>query len=165
MSNTLPSFVEQLHDIHLPPPVSWWPPAPGWWVLAILMLGLCVGFGIWQWQRFRRTAFRRMAMAEWRALEQAFEQGADPLLTVQALSRLLRRVARVIAPNQAVVAQTGNTWLAFLDRSGCTGEFTRGPGKILATWPYLRPDSLAEEHPKAKVRALLRLAAIWIQRV
>ena len=27
-----------LKDIHLPSPVSFWPPAPGWWILAVLLI-------------------------------------------------------------------------------------------------------------------------------
>ena len=32
-------LLAQLADIHLPAEVSYWPPAPGWWVLALLLLG------------------------------------------------------------------------------------------------------------------------------
>lgn len=51
--------LSQLADIHLPADVSFWPPAPGWWVLAaLLMCGLCllglVQFRRWQ-QRQRRN--------------------------------------------------------------------------------------------------------------
>ena len=28
----------QLHDIHLPTSVGWWPLAPGWYVVAVLIL-------------------------------------------------------------------------------------------------------------------------------
>ena len=32
-----PTSLERLHDIVLPPPVPWWPPAPGWyWVMGLL---------------------------------------------------------------------------------------------------------------------------------
>ena len=29
-------LLEQLADIHLPLEISYWPPAPGWWVLGFL---------------------------------------------------------------------------------------------------------------------------------
>ncbi|MDP7406676.1 MAG: DUF4381 domain-containing protein, partial [SAR324 cluster bacterium] len=25
-----------LRDVHLPPAVSWWPPAPGWWIIFFI---------------------------------------------------------------------------------------------------------------------------------
>jgi len=30
--------LDMLRDIHLPGEVSAWPPAPGWWILAILSI-------------------------------------------------------------------------------------------------------------------------------
>ena len=30
----------ELRDIHLPDPLSWWPPAIGWWLLVIGSLAL-----------------------------------------------------------------------------------------------------------------------------
>ena len=47
-----------LRDIHLPDPVSWWPPAPGWWLL--FGLSLVLG-GLLVWHRLRRR--RREAAA------------------------------------------------------------------------------------------------------
>ena len=35
----------KLHDIHLPDPISWWPMAPGWYALLILvfiLIGLLI---------------------------------------------------------------------------------------------------------------------------
>ena len=34
--------LDQLRDIHLPEPISWWPLAPGWWLLIIIALALMV---------------------------------------------------------------------------------------------------------------------------
>ena len=27
-----------LRDLRLPEPVGWWPPAPGWWILAAIVV-------------------------------------------------------------------------------------------------------------------------------
>ena len=37
-----PELVTQLRDIRGLDPVSWWPPATGWWLLAALCIGLVV---------------------------------------------------------------------------------------------------------------------------
>jgi Domain of unknown function (DUF4381) len=70
-----PTSLENLFDIVAPPPVQWWPPAPGWNVVGGMVL--IVGFwGAWQgWRRWRAAAYRRVALAEWRQLK---TQANDP---------------------------------------------------------------------------------------
>ncbi|HYN78294.1 MAG TPA: DUF4381 family protein, partial [Lamprocystis sp. (in: g-proteobacteria)] len=52
-----------LRDWHLPAPVAWWPPAPGWWLVAgLVMVGVVVGWAWWQ-RRQRRRAAARIALS------------------------------------------------------------------------------------------------------
>ncbi|MCA9451888.1 MAG: DUF4381 domain-containing protein, partial [Nitrospira sp.] len=38
---TASSPLQGLRDVHLPPPISLWPPAPGWWItLGLVMMGV-----------------------------------------------------------------------------------------------------------------------------
>ena len=55
--------LSQLRDIHLPPPVSWWPLAPGWWLLLGTLL-LLTAIAFWLWRRRRRSNWRREALRE-----------------------------------------------------------------------------------------------------
>ena len=41
-----PASLENLRDIAVPPPVPWWPPAPGWWVLGLLALLVLIYLGL-----------------------------------------------------------------------------------------------------------------------
>jgi hypothetical protein len=47
-----------LRDIHLPAAISWWPPAPGWWLLAIALTLGPLSVGLW-WRWRQRTRLRR----------------------------------------------------------------------------------------------------------
>ena len=50
--------LEQLRDIHLPQAVHWWPPAPGWWIVAAVALALTIWLSRYLQARYRRQYFR-----------------------------------------------------------------------------------------------------------
>lgn len=99
-----------LRDIHLPP-AHGWPPAPGWWLLAISLVLATIGIAWWI-RRTARTRLVRMAMCEIDALEAAFAHDGDIRKLADGASRLMHRVALLVAPGTA--AQTGERWHAFV---------------------------------------------------
>ena len=93
--------VEQLRDIHGIQGVPWWPPGPGWWILAAAVLALI--FLAWRFRtnirlrvppipmftvgRWRWDAARRLRDLRKRVLTQDSKQ------TASELSELIRRIA------------------------------------------------------------------------
>lgn len=143
--------LDALRDIHLPPPISWWPPAPGWW-LAALLVPLLIG-GLWWWWRAGR-----LKRAGLKALRELYtQQSTRPDTFVAELSTLLRRCAVVRFPREEAAGCVGREWLAFLDRTGATSDFTEGAGAVLASAPY-RPGEAVD------VDALKGVAERWLRR-
>jgi len=103
-----PADLSNLRDIVMPPAVSFWPPAPGWWVVGAACIA-AVGFAIAAAVRHhRRNAYRREAL---RALDAA---------DAPDISAILKRAALAAFPREQVASLNGAAWLAFLDRTGGT---------------------------------------------
>ena len=140
--------LSQLRDIHLPAPISWWPPAPGWWLLAGMVVALMLGLYALI-RRYRRNDWRRVALRELTRLREQHEsQQHAPHNIVSGLSVLLRRVAISRFPREEVAVLNGDAWLGFLD-SSVSGEtsFQSGLGRLLTVAPYtpkavIAPDAL-----------------------
>ncbi len=128
-----------LRDLHLPEAISWWPLAPGWWVvIGIVLVGL--GFLLRAWLRTRaRGAARRYAMRQLDVLEQQFNEHRDPVAFGSDLSELLRRTMLAYAPRQDVAGLTGDAWLQWLDRDLAQPLFSNGPGRQILELPYRKP--------------------------
>ena len=152
-----PDPLAELRGYHLPDPISWWPPAPGWWLLALLGLSLLVLLVGWLVRRHRRGAAARAAQAELAALRAALAQDGDAAACARGLSRLLRRFALVRFPRRAVAGLSGEAWLAFLDAQGGGGRFQSGPGRLLLDAPYRPPQDLP-------IAELASLVEDWIRR-
>ena len=124
-----------LRDIHLPDPVSWWPPAPAWWVVVALAIVAVA----WLVRRFRRRRQLRFAQAELaRALVQ-WRGDQDGHRFAASISVLLRRLALSRFDKQTVAGLTGTRWLEFLaahSRGEVADGFRRGVGRCLIEAPY-----------------------------
>lgn len=143
----------QLKGIHLPQPVGWWPPAPGWWLVGICLLFLVIVGGFYLLKVVRRGRYRREALADLRKLR---ETDQDQRGLLEAVSRLLRQVAIVKYGRTEVASLNGVKWLQFLDRTGKTEQFGNGAGKPLGTMLY---------QPTVKIDSdqLCQLAEAWIK--
>jgi hypothetical protein len=105
----------------------------------------------WLVRRYRDLRRRRKILEEF---ERFSGRAAGPDLAAE-VSALLKRVALARFPRTEVASLTGRSWLEFLDRNGGGGEFSGGPGRVLAEGPYAPAQSF-------DVDALLKLARHWI---
>ena len=149
----------ELRDIHLPAEPSFWPPAPGWWLLFGLLVAMALWLGRLGWGQYRRVRRRQRILLELDRLERAGLHG--PTL-IAAISALLKRVALSRYPRTEVAALTGEAWLAFLDRTGGEGRFSDGAGRVLAHGAYAPQTREGEQQDNEQ--ALLSFARDWLRR-
>ena len=144
-----------LRDIHIPEPVSWWPPAIGWWFLAVL-IPLLIVFCIWLYKRLTRKNALKTAKKYLTAIRQDTSKEASHKLA--ELSVLIRRVAISVAPRELAAGLTGREWLGYLDQSVKGSPFSTGVGQLLADAPY-RKSALTE----AEMLSLINLCEDWLK--
>lgn len=132
------SSLDQLEPMIAPAPISAWPPAPGWWFLAALILAIVLVLRLKPWQRKRREEMqpseaaidpqRQAALDELAQLHKPY--GGQPANQwLQQLNGLLKRLCRNRYPDDNPHTLSGRTWLAFLD--------SRCPAAGLTRWMVL----------------------------
>lgn len=105
--NESAASLDRLHDLTLPPPVPWWPPAPGWYVVAGFVALVLLIVAQRGWAAWRARAYRREALRELRAADQA-----------ATIAALLRRTALAVVPRSVVAGKSGEAWLDWLSAHG-----------------------------------------------
>ncbi|MFE8069547.1 DUF4381 domain-containing protein [Marinobacteraceae bacterium S3BR75-40.1] len=140
-----------LKDIHLPPPVGFWPPAPGWYVLVLLALVLA---GLLAWGLFRlrrRRQWRQRVRATLPALPSA-ESNTGRFFT--ELNGALKRYARERYPEANPAVLSGAGWSRFL-----ADKAPSLPGTELEKLAA----SGIEPRPKLTPREARELAQQWLR--
>ena len=147
-------LLSQLRDIHGAPQLPWWPPAPGWWIIAIIVLALA-GYGLYRGIRAWKRRLHRRRTLRW---VDEIEQAIDPLNAPQEFVAAFNRIFKVIAlrafPEQPCASMQGEEWVGFLQRE-MGGEPDVAQLEALATGPY-------QPRPHFDAEALGRLARRWI---
>nr|WP_255775343.1 DUF4381 domain-containing protein [Microbulbifer sediminum] len=110
-------LMAQLRDIHEPAPLAWWPPAPGWWLLAALIAALFILAALWiqhRRERARRGRYRQ------EAVHLLQEVDVESPRATEELNEILKRVAVTSYGRRRAGNLTGQQWVAFLEESGGT---------------------------------------------
>lgn len=102
-----------LKPLHHPMDISWWPLAPGWWVLLAL-----VAVAMMYWLRPNKPlSMHDSALLELRELTKVQKQLKSNELVGHS-NQLLKRYALAFYPDSGVGALVGEPWLAFLQVHG-----------------------------------------------
>ena len=104
-----------LRDIHIPDAPEFWPPAPGWFVVAALAIAAGAAAAIICVRQWRAGRFRSDALAQLTSLRARHGAGAPDAEIAMELSVLMRRVALARHPRAQVAGLTGERWLAWLE--------------------------------------------------
>jgi hypothetical protein len=147
-ANQVPDF-DDMHDIVVSEPVSWWPLAPGWYVFMLIFAMAMIWVGVKYWRKWKANQYRRDALRE-----------LDDI-SPHDLPTLVKRVGLSAWPRDEVANLSGDAWLKFLDQSGNTTDFTQGAGRLLLDLSY-KPHSKID-HDSPEYQQLLKLIQRWIQ--
>ena len=141
-----------LKPIHLPPEPSWFPPAPGWWLLLLaILLSLAAAAYLWR-RRQQRLAPLKQALSELEQL-QTQHQGLELL---QALNQLLRRAARQ-AHGPAAASLGVKAWTDFLIQHAPT-ELQQTP----QPWQHIAQAAYRNDTPE-HCGEFIALSRAWLR--
>lgn len=151
-----------LPPLAAPAQVSWWPPAPGWWLLALFF---CIALA---WllhagsRLLRRRHLQRWIQGQLDALFERYKLSADRAAYLHEANLLLRRIWLAAGPvgdnhdgrNDKLDAYTAcdQDWLALLDK--LSSNAISGPAGMQLLQQY-------QPHPDADIDALDAAIRLW----
>ena len=153
--NSDPASLQNLNDIVVPGAVPWWPLAPGWYVVAVVLVLLGLWGSIRLFRNWLANAYRREAMRVFSDLRAGGPEQAGEL------PGLLKRTALSAWPRQQVAALSGAEWHGFLDRTASTERFTRSAGALLERLAY--PEKGVHGLSAEEYRQLDEAVAYWLE--
>jgi hypothetical protein len=139
-----PASLDRLRDIAEPDPVSWWPLAPGWWLMLAVITIAVVFFAVRFCRKWQANAYRRAALRE-----------LESSTTAAEIHRLLKRTALAAFPRGQVASLSGQAWCDWLGQTAAM-EVPPAAAQTMTVGVYqdAQPNELGEA---------LRVAAYWIK--
>ncbi len=150
-----PDLLSQLRDIHAAPAVPWWPPAPGWWLLALLVLVLLAWLGRRVLARYRIHQRRKQMLGWINHLNTSIDPQRDPQAYLSTLNRIFKLVALRAFPGQHCAALAGQDWTDFLTDKMKHSQLTQSLN-VLASGPY-------DPSPEFDPDLISELCRVWIK--
>lgn len=142
--NSDPTSLDNLRYIVVLPPVSWWPPAPGWWILAAILFIATLIIAARSWLNWRANAYRRAALSE---LQHANSAGD--------VAEILKRTALCTSPRRQIAALSGNQWCHWLAETSGKAPSQSAQSALTV--------GIFQESESADIGDLLAYATFWIR--
>lgn len=120
--NPDPASLDRLHDVIAPPPVPWWPPAPGWLWLGSFLLAAVLVWSLRAWIRHQADRYRREALAALTEYEASLSDPDRRAPAIAGMAELLKRAALTVWPRREVASLQGEAWADFLNHTS-EGKF------------------------------------------
>jgi hypothetical protein len=158
---TSPDALKDLADIVLPDPVSWYPQAWGWKVLAGALLVAALALAVRWARRFVANRYRREALEECALLAADLDGESRRPAALGEMAVLLKRTALSAWPRGEVASLSGQGWIDFLRRHGGRARVDEPIGRLLGAAEY-EPGSLASMSP-GDAHACARAVRDWIE--
>lgn len=155
---------ETLRDIDDIDPASWWPPGPGWWLVAVLLLVAAVLIK-WYWPELvawlkrPRAAWRRDARRQLTQLRARLNLSDQKTLAAE-LSELMRRIAVARCGRERCAGLSGQAWLDWLTTHDPRSFDWKSHGKLLQELAYAPP---TEEDHRAQFEQMIKAAVNWTE--
>jgi len=150
-----PDLLSQLRDIHAAPVAPWWPPAPGWWILGLLLFAILVVAGRRLVAAYRIHRRRRLMLAWIDHLNAAVDPQKNPHAYLSTLNRMFKVVALRAFPDQHCALMAGPEWSEFVKQNLQTKDSQQALS-VLAWGPY-------EPSPQFDPADISELARSWIR--
>lgn len=141
----------RLRDIEDIASIPWWPPGPGWWLVALGVLLLAALVWRWRWPLLLQFPIPALTLGSWRReaalalrqLRRRVHQGEDARLLIGEFSELLRRIAMARCGRAACAGLSGADWLDWLAAHDPHGFVWSEHARALLDQPYAPPDRAA----------------------
>ena len=159
---TDPGSLKNLYDIISPEPVGLLTPAPGWYVLGLIILYFVVMICLRRFRIWQKNKYRRQALVELNRLADLAQDQKQREVALRALPVLAKRTALVAFDRDDVASLSGHAWLEFLDKTGATNSFTIGIGRLLPNLAY-RSSAAIETISANQIEELVASIREWIK--
>lgn len=145
----------QLKDIHLPKAIGWWPLAPGWYLVAVVLTVVLAIVVYLSHKRYKNGLPKKQALQLLTRYEQQYQKDGNAQLASARISELLKRVALVYYPRTQVASMHGERWLEFLKQNSKNIDFNAVKAMLL--------ESPFKTSERIDLLPLIHCARLWIK--
>ncbi len=118
---TKEALLAQLKDIKVPEPISWWPLAPGWYILMTVLLVMIILSALMVHRAKKKKKYLMSLKSEITNLYNQYPDNSHQY--AQRLSPLLKRIALLRFKPIEINQLHGKAWEGFLNRHSQSESF------------------------------------------